>query len=317
MNRLHRDVAGPCLAPRGSAVCIGAFDGVHRGHQEVLSHVIARAAQRDLLPVAISFDPIPRDYFARTNGVAQLSSVREKIAALFAAGIHTTLLLRFNAELAAMAAEDFVREVLVKRLRVREIWVGSGFRFGHQRAGDVEMLRDFGGRREFDVEVAPTIEDDGDRISSSRIRALLAAGDFDASARMLGRRFTIGGHVVYGRQLGRKLGYPTANLSLGRRLSPVAGVFAVRVHGVGADARPGVASLGVRPTVNGTEPLLEAHLFDFDGDLYGKRIQVEFVTKLREEQRFDNLDAMVRQIDCDAAQAREILGCLKPSTLNH
>lgn len=291
---------------------MGAFDGVHLGHRAVLSHVAARSAQRDLMPVAISFDPIPRAYFAPETGCPQLSSVREKVAALFDAGMCKVLLLRFNKQLAAMAPQDFVETVLVKRLAIREIWVGTGFRFGHQRAGDVEMLRALGSQFGFDVEITPTVEIDGERISSSCIRSLLAVGDFDASARLLGRRFAIGGHVVYGRQLGRRLGYPTANLRLGRRAAPVGGIFAVRVHGVGANVRPGVASLGVRPTVNGTEPLLEAHLFDFDGDLYGKRIQVEFVTKLRDEEKFDNLDAMVKQIDRDAAQAREILETLAP-----
>lgn len=307
MNRLYRDVAGPCLAPRGSAVCIGAFDGVHLGHRAVLNRVAERAAQQDLVAVAVSFDPIPRAYFAGGVGCPQLSSVCEKVGSLFDAGMQKMLLLRFNAKLAAMEPQDFVERVLLKRLAVREVWVGAGFRFGHQRAGDIDMLRTLGCEHGFNVEIAPTVELDGERISSSRIRASLAAGEFDASARQLGRRFVIGGHVVYGRQLGRRLGYPTANLRLGRRVAPVGGIFAVRVHGVGANVRPGVASLGVRPTVNGTEPLLEAHLFDFDGDLYGKKIQVEFVAKLRDEEKFENLDAMVEQIDRDAAQAREIL----------
>ncbi|MGA9333519.1 MAG: bifunctional riboflavin kinase/FAD synthetase [Rudaea sp.] len=315
MNRLFRDVAGPCLAPRGSAVCIGAFDGVHPGHRAVLSNVVKRAAHRDLLPVAISFAPIPRAYFAKDAGMPQLSCVRERIAALFAAGMQKVLMLRFNARLAAMEPKEFVQSVLVKRLAVREVWVGTEFRFGHQRAGDVDTLRAMGSRAGFDVEIAPTVERDGQRVSSSRIRTLLAAGDFDASARLLGRRFAIGGHVVYGLQLGRRLGYPTANLPLRGRVAPVGGVFAVRVHGVGANARPGVASLGVRPTVNGTEPLLEAHLFDFDGDLYGKRIEVEFVTKLRDEEKFENLDAMVEQIDRDATQARDILKSLSPNSV--
>src|SRR5581483_545891 len=152
-------------------------------------------------------------------------------------------------------------------------------------------------------------EIDGERVSSSRIRGLLAAGDFDGAARLLGRRFAIAGHVVHGERLGRKLGYPTANLRLGSRVAPIGGVFAVHVRGVRDRAMPAVASLGVRPTVNGKEPLLEAHLFDFDGDLYGKRIEVEFVQKLRDEEKFDSLDAMVEQIDRDARAARRILNC--------
>ncbi|MGH8041079.1 MAG: bifunctional riboflavin kinase/FAD synthetase [Rudaea sp.] len=309
MNRLYRDVAGPSLAPRGSAVCIGAFDGVHRGHQAVLACAHERARAAGVAPIAVSFSPIPRVFFARDQAVPQLSSVREKVAALLAAGMQHVLLLRFNAALAAISAGDFVAQVLVARLHAREVWVGEGFRFGHGREGDVDLLRRHGRTHGFDVEVAPTFALDGERVSSSRIRVLLATGNFDVVARLLGRRFAIGGHVVRGAQLGRKLGYPTANLRLGTRAAPVGGVFAVHVHGVGAQAMPGVASLGVRPTVNGTEPLLEAHLFDFDGDLYGRRIEVEFVQKLRDEEKFDSLDAMVRQIDRDAAAARDILCC--------
>jgi riboflavin kinase/FMN adenylyltransferase len=218
------------------------------------------------------------------------------------------LSLRFDAALAAMPAERFVEDVLLRRCGVRELWVGADFRFGHARRGDVALLRELGARLGFDVEVMDDVLVDGERASSSGIRRHLAAGEFDAAARLLGRRFAIGGHVVRGQQLGRKLGYPTANIRLGRRTSPVDGIFAVRVHGVGERIWPGVASLGVRPTVDGGgEPLLEAHLFDFDGDLYGRRIEVEFERKLREELKFDDLDAMVRQIDRDAEQARAIL----------
>ncbi|MBU6198040.1 MAG: bifunctional riboflavin kinase/FAD synthetase [Xanthomonadaceae bacterium] len=307
MNWLHRDVAGPCLAPRGSAVCIGAFDGVHRGHRAVLAKVRQRAQMLNLEPVAISFAPIPRVYFAGGAAVPQLSSVREKILALRDAGMSRVLLLRFDARLAAMSAADFIARVLVKRIGAREVWVGEGFRFGHGRAGDLAMLRREGAAHGLHAETIEAFVIDGERTSSSRIRALLAAGDFDAAACLLGRRFAIGGHVVRGAQLGRKLGYPTANVRLGSRTAPVGGVFAVRVRGVRDAAMPGVASLGTRPTVDGREVLLEAHLFNFDGDLYGKRIEVEFVQKLRDEEKFDNLDAMVRQIDLDAQAAREIL----------
>jgi riboflavin kinase/FMN adenylyltransferase len=295
------------LAPRGSAVCIGAFDGVHRGHQTVLAQVRASAQARGLTSVAMSFAPIPRAFFARGAAMPQLSSTREKIGLLRQAGMERVLLLRFDAKLAAMSAQDFVGQVLVARLNARQMWVGEGFRFGHARAGDLALLQQLGEVNGFEAnEVAPFTLD-GERVSSTRIRGLLAAGDFDSASRLLGRRFVIGGHVVRGAQLGRKLGYPTANLRLGSRVSPVAGVFAVKVRGVRPQPMPGVASLGTRPTVDGREVLLEAHLFDFDGDLYGKRIEVEFVKKLRDEEKFDNLDAMVRQIDRDAQAAREIL----------
>ena len=307
MNLLFRDAAGPNLAPGGSVVCVGAFDGVHLGHRALLARVRERAAARGLTPIAVSFEPIPREFFARGAPVARLASVREKIEHLTAEETRA-LLLRFDAKLVAMPAEEFVERVLVGRCGAREIWVGADFRFGHARRGDVAMLRELGVRHGYVAEVMSDVCVDGERASSSSVRAHLAAGEFDAAARLLGRRFAIGGHVVRGQQLGRTLGYPTANLRLGKRTSPIGGIFAVRVHGVGAASMPGVASLGVRPTVNGGgEPLLEAHLFDFDGDLYGRRIDVEFVAKLRDEEKFDGLDALVRQIDRDASQARAIL----------
>ncbi|MEP6484894.1 MAG: bifunctional riboflavin kinase/FAD synthetase [Rudaea sp.] len=316
MKRLFRDVAGPCLAPRGSVVCIGAFDGVHRGHRAVIAHARARAATLGATSIAVSFAPIPRVFFSRGAVIPQLTSPIEKAGLLLAAGIEKLLLLRFDAELAAMSADDFVERVLISRLGVREIWVGEGFRFGHARAGDLQLLQRIGAARGFKAGTIDPIVSEGERISSSRIRSSLDAGDFALAARLLGRPFSIGGHVVYGQQLGRKLGYPTANLRLGSRVSPVKGIFAVRVHGVSDYPMPAVASLGVRPTVNGKEPLLEAHLFDFDGDLYGKKIQVEFAEKLRDEEKFDDLDAMVRQIHRDAAQARKILGCVEPSQVS-
>jgi riboflavin kinase/FMN adenylyltransferase len=308
MQRIFRDVAGRCLAPRGSVVCIGAFDGVHRGHQAVLQCVRERAAALDAAAIAITFEPVPREFFARDAGLPRLAAAGEKVSLLFAAGMQDVLSLRFNAKLAAMDATDFVQRVLRERVNAREIWVGAGFRFGHKRAGDLPLLQDIGRQAGFAANEVPPFKLAGERVSSTRIRTLLAQGDFDAAAALLGRRFCIGGHVVHGQQLGRKLGYPTANLRLGRRLAPVNGIFAVRVHGVSAQVHAGVASLGVRPTVNGKEPLLEAHLFDFDGDLYGRRLEVEFVAKLRDEEKFPDLDTMVRQIDLDAASARRILG---------
>lgn len=313
MSLLFRDSAGPNLAPRGAVVCVGAFDGMHRGHRALLAHVRARAIERELMPIAITFAPIPREFFAHGAPVPRISSVREKIEGLCASGVARVLMLRFDAVLAAMSADAFIREILIDRAGVREIWVGADFRFGHARRGDVALLREAGAQHGFSVHVMEDVSIGAERVSSSAIRRHLAAGEFDAAAHLLGRRFMIGGHVVRGQQLGRKLGYPTANIRLGKRTSPVTGIFAVRVHGdVPGVARNsegwlGVASLGVRPTVNGTLPLLEAHLFDFDGDLYGRRIEVEFVQKLRDEEKFEDLDAMVQQIDRDAMQAREIL----------
>ena len=307
MSLLFRDTVGPRLAPGGGVVCVGAFDGVHLGHRALLARVRERAARLALVPCAISFEPIPREFFARGMPVPRLASAREKVEGIIDAGIARLLLLRFDATLAAMSAEAFIDAVLIGRTDAREVWVGADFRFGHARRGDVALLRAAGERRGFAVSVMPDVVVDGERISSSGIRAHLAAGEFDAAARLLGRRFAIGGHVVRGQQLGRRLGWPTANIRLGKRTSPIGGIFAVRVHGIDALPLPGVASLGVRPTVHGTEPLLEAHLFDFDRDLYGRRISVEFVQKLRDEEKFSDLDTMVRQIGRDAEQARAAL----------
>ncbi len=307
--RLSRDVAGPCLAPGGSVVAVGAFDGLHRGHQALLSQVRERAQVLGCTPMAVSFEPLPRAFFSK-EPVARLSSVREKLLGFAAAGIDHTLLMRFNQDLTAMSAEDFVRQVLVDRLGAREVWVGGDFRFGHKRGGDVAMLEAMGPSCGFVARTMPPVLLEGTRVSATRVRMLLAAGEFAGTAPLLGRPFVMEGKVEYGNQLGRTLGFPTANIHLRDRVSPIHGIFAVRV-GLGESecSWPAVASLGVRPTVNQVpEPLLEVHLFDFEGDLYGQRMAVEFVAKLRDEMKFDGLDALTAQMHLDARQAREILG---------
>ena len=307
--KLSRDVAGPCLAPGGSVVAVGAFDGLHRGHQALLSEVRQRAQALGCTPVVVSFEPLPRAYFSK-EPVPRLSSVREKLLGFSAAGMGRTLLLRFNQVLTAMSPEDFVQRVLIERLRAREVWVGADFRFGHKRAGDVALLERMGRQHGFSARTMPAVLLEGERVSASRVRALLAAGNFGAVTPLLGRPFVIEGKVQYGNQLGRDLGYPTANIHLRDRVTPVHGIFAVRVGlGEGECSWPGVASLGTRPTVNEVaEPLLEVHLFDFEGDLYGQRMAVEFVAKLREEMKFDGLDALKQQMRHDERSAREILG---------
>jgi riboflavin kinase/FMN adenylyltransferase len=307
MLKIYRDITGPCLAPDGSVLAIGAFDGLHRGHAALLAKVRERAAKHGLVAAAVTFEPLPRSYFSPAP-LKRLSSVREKLCGFAKAGIETVLLLRFNASLVGMSAEDFVRDVLVARMGAREIWVGADFRFGHNRVGDVALLEAMQGEGGYEVRVLDAVSNgDGERVSASRVRGALTAGDFAHAAELLGRRFTIGGRVVPGQRMGHQLGYPTANIRLGKRVSPVSGIFAVRVR-AGGKWWPGVASLGVRPTIaGGGEPLLEAHLFDFDGDLYGQRIEVEFVAKLRDEQKFAGLDALRAQMDRDAVEARRIL----------
>jgi len=301
-----RNTEGPCLAPQGSVACIGAFDGVHLGHRALLGRVRERADALGLPAIALTFEPVPRQFFQGRASFRRLCSPGEKCRRLgeFVDGLG---LLHFDAALSVMSAEAFVERVLVGRIAVRELWVGPGFRFGHARRGDIALLRDLGARHGFVANEFERIDTEGDRISSSRIREALLGGRFDEAARLLGRRYTMGGHVVHGQKLGRTLGYPTANLRVPWGAPPVEGVLAVRVTGAGMRDWPSVASLGTRPTIGGVEPLLEAHLFDFDGDLYGHRLEVEFVKKLRDEARFDSLDAMVAQIHRDAAEARAIL----------
>lgn len=306
MFKVFRDAAGPCLAPGGSVLAIGAFDGLHRGHAALLARVRERAAALGLTAAVVSFEPLPRAYFSR-QPLPRLSSLREKLCGLRDAGIELLLLLRFNAALANMSAEEFVRMAVLQRMNAREVWVGADFRFGHRRAGDVALLREMGAQAGFEVRTLEPIEVGSERVSATRIRELIAAGEFARAARLLGRPFSIGGRVVRGNRMGRELGFPTANIPLRGHVPPVQGIFAARVHGVSDESLPAVVSLGVRPMFDGREPLLEAHLFDFDGDLYGRRIAVEFVAKLRDEEKFVDLDALKVQMDKDAAQARRIL----------
>ena len=313
MNFLFRDTRGPRLCPRGSAVAIGAFDGVHRGHQALIGRALARAKTLGCEAVVLGFEPLPREFFGRGGPLPRLTTAREKIALTQALGIDRLGLLRFNAALSNTSAEDFVQQILVGRLGAREVWIGPDFRFGHGRRGDVAMLRDLGAELGFSAHAIEPVLIDGERVSSTRIRAALLAGDHALARSLLGRDFAIGGRVIHGQKLGRTLGYPTANIALRKRLPPVHGIYAVRVSGAGLRDWPSVASLGTRPTVNGRELLLEAHLFDFDGDLYGQRLRVDFVGKIRDEARFANLDDLTARMHLDSIEARRILS-ESPST---
>jgi riboflavin kinase/FMN adenylyltransferase len=307
MTWFFRDIEGAPLCPSGSAVCLGAFDGVHRGHRALLDAVRGAAAARGLQAVALSMEPLPREFFNAAAAPPRLVSVRDRLRLLREAGMDRVGLMRFDARLAAVGAEDFVRRVLVARLSTRVVVVGENLRFGHARRGDPELLRRMGAALGFEVIVPATVMYGDAPVSSTRIRAALGAGDLALARALLGRDYALGGRVRHGQKLGRKLGFPTANLPLGAMRVALSGVFAVRVTGAGLSDWPGVASLGTRPTVGGVEPVLEAHLFDFDGDLYDRRLQVTFVAKLREEARFPDLDSMVRQMHVDAAEARAIV----------
>lgn len=291
----------------GLALTIGNFDGVHLGHRSILDRLRMRARALELPTAVLTFEPNPREFFDPGNAPARLMRLRDKAVALAAAGVDRLVLLRFDERLRALTAEQFVEQVLVGALGARHVVIGSGFRFGRGRAGTVAELAELGGRLGFGVDALEAVVVDGERVSSTRVRAALAAGDLSGVRRLLGRDFSISGRVIEGRKLGRKLGYPTANMRLHRRVTPLHGVFAVRVRGLGEGARPGVASLGTRPTVGGGELLLETHLFDFDGDLYRRYLEVEFVARLRDEIKFPDIDTMLARMHVDAAEARRVL----------
>jgi riboflavin kinase/FMN adenylyltransferase len=294
-------------AARGCVLTIGAFDGIHRGHQEMIRVLRAIAATQRLPAALLSFEPTPREFFAKGTPPARLTRFREKYEALRHYGVERFVCLRFDSSLRSMSPEEFIGNVLVDALGVRHVIVGHDFKFGRAMAGNVETLRAAGPAAGFALTEVPPFEIDGERVSSSLIRAALDAGDMARAARLLGRPYRMTGKVVEGARLGRKLGFPTANLRPQRRATPLAGVFAIRVSGAGLHNAPGVASLGTRPAVNGKELLLEAHVFDFEGDLYRQYLHVDFIARLRDELWFPDMDGLVKQMQEDAARAREIL----------
>jgi riboflavin kinase/FMN adenylyltransferase len=292
---------------RGCVLTIGAFDGIHLGHQEMIRVLRERAREYALPAVVLSFEPTPREFLNRDAPPARLTRFRERFDALAACGVDRFVCLRFDERMRQTPPLEFVDRVLVKALGIRHIVVGHDFRFARGHDGSVETLRTMGPANGFGVTEVPPYEVDGVRVSSSLIRGALEAGDMQLAAKYLGRPYRITGKVIAGQRLGRELGYPTANLRLHRRATPIAGIFAVRVSGAGLANAPGVASLGTRPAVNGKELLLEAHVFDFNGDLYRRYVHVDFIARLRDELWFPSMDALVEQIHRDAAQARQIL----------
>ncbi|MCC5862852.1 MAG: bifunctional riboflavin kinase/FAD synthetase [Gammaproteobacteria bacterium] len=293
---------------RGCIATIGAYDGVHLGHQEILRRVRERADERGVPSLVFSFEPIPREYFAADLPPPRLTRFRERAELFATAGIDWFFCPRFDARMQGIRSGEFIDRLLVGGIRPARVVIGDDFRFARNREGGLEELREAGSRNGFDVEQVGSVFVDGDRVSSTAIRAALQAGDLARAERMLGRPYRMSGRVVPGRRLGRELGFPTANVSPGRRSSPLSGIFAVRVYGLGAEALPGVASIGTRPTVEGDgQVVLETHLFDFSGDIYGRHIAVEFVARLRNEEKFASLPAMVEQMHRDCALAREIL----------
>jgi len=295
-------------AARPNAVTIGNFDGVHLGHQAMLARLTSRAASVGAAPTVLTFEPHPREIFAPASAPTRLTSLREKLEILRGLHVAHVHVCRFSKPFAALSAEDFVRRILVEGLKARYVLVGDDFRFGARRAGDFALLQRMGQEFGFEAEALHTIEAAGQRASSTAVRDALAAGDMATAAQMLGRPYSISGRVVGGDQLGRKIGYPTANIQLKHNKPPVKGIFAVHVQGLEQPDWPGVASLGTRPTVHTDgRPTLEVHLFNFDRGIYREHLRVEFLHKLRDEAKFPNMDALIAQIDLDAKQARELL----------
>jgi len=282
------------------ALTIGNFDGVHRGHRALIERVIAEAREAELTASVLTFEPHPREFFARDQAPARITRLRDKLALMAQAGVQHVHVARFDARFAALTPERFINDILVRGLGVQWLLVGRDFRFGARRAGDFATLQNRG----FRVEAMPDVQFEGKRVSSSAVRAALQAGDIAAAERLLGHPYVISGRVAHGAKLGRSLGFPTANIVL-RRAPPVAGIFVVDVERYG----PGVASVGKRPTVNPVAiPLLEIHLFDHAGaDLYGEHLRVRFLKKLRDEQKYDGLPALREAMAHDARQAREFL----------
>jgi riboflavin kinase/FMN adenylyltransferase len=286
---------------------VGNYDGVHLGHQQMIRALKRRAAEIGAPSTVLVFEPSSKEFIDPDAAPARLTRWREKFAALASLEVDRLVTLRFNECMRAMSPEDFVDQLIVRGLGARHIVVGDDFRYGSRACGTIDSLRAAGRSQGFGVEQIPPFVLDGVRVSSTLVRERLERADYSGAARLLGRPYRMIGHVAHGRELGRKFGFPTANLHLMRRKSPTWGVIAVRVHGIGSGPRDGVASLGTRPTVNGVEPLLEVHVFDYSGDLYGRELEVEFVAKLRDEVKFESLDAMTVQMQIDAARAREIL----------
>lgn len=287
----------------GCVATIGNFDGVHLGHQAVLGQLAEKAVELDLPTVLITFEPQPMEYFIPDKVPARLTRFREKILALQRYSVDRVCCLSFNDKLANLSAPAFIEEILVEKLGVKYLVVGDDFRFGQNREGTFDMLVEAGKKQGFQVVSMHTFEIDAERVSSTRIRTALEKGDLANAEKLLGRRYRMSGRVAHGEKLGRELGFPTANIHLHRHASPVQGIFVVEVFGLDQEPIPGVASVGTRPTVNETKALLEVFLLDFDQDIYGRHIQVSFLKKLRDEEKFDSLEALIDKIQSDVEQA--------------
>jgi riboflavin kinase/FMN adenylyltransferase len=292
------------------ALAIGNFDGVHRGHQALLLHVREAARRLGVEAAVMTFEPHPREHFAHLAGdlskaPTRIANLRDKLQSLLNAGIDRVIVEHFSAHFASLSPEEFIEKILVQGLHVKWLMVGEDFRFGAKRAGDVPTLVEAGKRFGFEVKTLPTVTTEGTRVSSSAVRAALAAGDFAKAKQLLGHPYSISGHVVHGRKLGRTIGFPTLNLRVVHKRPALLGIFVVQVHGLADEPLPGVASIGMRPTVEDSgRVLLEVFLLDYSQDAYGKLVRVEFLKKLRDEEKYVDLPTLTAAIAKDAENAR-------------
>lgn len=285
----------------GSVVTIGNFDGVHTGHQHIISRLVEKSKLLDLPSILISFSPTPQSFFSHESST--LSNFKQKHQLLSRLGLDIHLIIRFDVKLSKLSAEDFISKILLKKLNMRFCLIGDDFRFGANRTGDFKLLKSFAQQHNFEIESAQSILCNGCRVSSSKIRAFLSQSDFSSAAQMLGREFSISGKIIQGKQLGRTIDFPTINIPIKRNISPVLGVFSVQVSLLGKLFN-GVCNIGKRPTINGNNILLEVFLFDFNQDVYGEFVDVVFKQKIRDEQKFDSFKLLKKQIQLDTQMAK-------------
>lgn len=308
----------PQRATTSTVLTIGNFDGVHRGHRALLERLIAKARECALPATVLTFEPHPREFFTPGQAPARLSNLREKLELLADCGVDRVHVCRFNATLAALTAEDFIERVLVSGLAVRHLIIGDDFCFGKGRKGTFSLLQQAGVAHRFATEAMHTVTQGHLRVSSSAVRDALAAGDVELAQTLLGRAYVIAGRVVHGDRIGRTLGFPTLNLRIKHARLPVSGVFAVTVSGIDDKPLSGVANIGVRPTLaDGLRPVLEVHLLDFDRDIYGAHVTVNFLHKLRSEEKYASLDLLKAQISRDVAAVRAFFGAYPNSGNAH
>jgi riboflavin kinase/FMN adenylyltransferase len=295
------------LVADGSVATIGSYDGLHLGHQKLLRHVLEYSKAEGLPSIVMSFEPTPKEFFSQERPPARLMRFREKFEALADFGIDVFYCPRFDVAMKNISADTFIRHILIHSMNVFHLVIGDDFRFAQHRAGHLHTLQRAGAALGFSVEEMASVMVDDVRVSSTVIRDALWEGDMETARRLLGKDYRMSGRVIEGNRMGRKLGYPTANVNLNRLQSAVMGIFAVRISGRDWGPLDAVASVGTRPTFAGTKPLLEVHIFDFDKDIYGEYIHVDFIARLRSEEKFDDVKDLIEQMHRDSARAREIL----------